>query len=232
MVLTNVDVLLVSVPKLQLILILAVVLVDLEMTSNFAPYIDDTDDVFADIAQWCVVAILLFSIALEVGAIRPESSGVGFIFVLLLFAIIIVFLGYGIDYAWESLRDVPKHLLSVSSRIAEKKAKVSNRISAWRNSTFEIRQSKAGLDPTPVNDEYFPELILNETNTVDAYGQEKAITEEEFVLQPVQAPNQKPTDHPGYSCLDSSASEYGLQLSWDMDDRNSPCNLFEKNSGN
>jgi len=141
---TNVDVLLVDAPKLQLILILAVVLVNLDLTSNFAPYIEDTDDVFATIAQWCTVALLLFSIGLENGAIKPDDSGSGLVFVLLLFTVIIVYIGYAIAYAWEDIRDIPKHMLSAKPQRNKREGTVSRSI------------AEAGEDLSPENGEYFP----------------------------------------------------------------------------
>mmetsp|Transcript_45294 Transcript_45294/g.61827 ORF Transcript_45294/g.61827 Transcript_45294/m.61827 type:complete len:338 (+) Transcript_45294:3446-4459(+) len=245
--LTNVDVLFVNAPKLQLILILALVLVDLELTSNCAPYIDDADDVFADVAQWCTVAILLFSITLEVGGVHPESSGVGLLFILPFFAVIIAFVAYGIDYAWEDIIDTPKHVLSATSTIMEAGARVSkNTIMGKRAGVYlrrgskDYRQTKkcpsspvspprsveAGLDPTPEDGSYFPGFSPFERNVADIVGAEIAIIEEESVQELVQAPDQKLTeetgrlDYSGFSCLDKQVSEYGLELGWDMDKNN------------
>lgn len=184
-------------PKLQLIFILAVVLIDLNLTSSYSPYIDDTDDIFALIAHWCTVSILLFTVALQVGAVRSKDSGIGPVFVVLLFAVVIGYIGYAVDYAWEDVRAIPKHVLSVknrtSSTISSARKSVlrttstvfGTMVNKKQKNAWNPRPAEAGWDPTPSNDQYFPGCIPNETNTTDAKETEMGI---------IEAPDQKPTE--------------------------------------
>jgi len=181
-------------PKLQLISILAVAVVDLELTSSCAPYIDDSDDFHADIAQWCTVTLLLFSIALEVEAIGPESSGLGLAFVLLLFAVLGTFIGYAIFYAWTDLKDILNLLLNPRKSISVEAGELEiaqyptdkpeqgprdevtdNDFCFPMTASTEYLGFRVNKDTEEADDE--PEYIPYETNTTDASATKMGIIE-------------------------------------------------------
>ena len=189
-------------------------LVNLDLTSSCSPYIDDTDDFFACIAQWCTVMILLCTVALQTGAITPDAPGLGILFMLLLFAVIVFYVGYAMLYAWEDIRNIPEYILNVRKCTARKVV------------------AEAGEDPSPANGEYFPEYIPEETIITKVNEGEMGIIEEGCLQKSIQAPNQKYTEEADYSCLDKLMPEYGLDINLDMD-KNEQCKFIgiKENSG-
>merc|ERR1712086_945756 len=125
-------------------------------------------------------------------------------FMLLLFAVIVFYVGYAMLYAWEDIRNIPEYILNV------------------RKCTSRNVVAEAGEDPNPANDEYFPDYIPKETNTTDVHEGEMDIIEEGCLQKSMQAPNQKYIEEAGYSCLDKLVSEHGLDIDLDMD-KNEQC---------
>uniref|UniRef100_A0A7S2C1G4 Uncharacterized protein n=1 Tax=Octactis speculum TaxID=3111310 RepID=A0A7S2C1G4_9STRA len=107
---------------------------------------------------------------------------------------------------------------------------LSARMSGNHRRAIQIfRSTEAGLDPTPADGKYFPELVMNEANAINVSGEEMEITEEESALASVQEPNQKDTpDYSGYPLFrDEPLPEHGLELCSGMD-KNMPCALFKR----
>jgi len=88
---TNLNIILIKEPQLRVFIALVLALGNVKMYSQLDPYIDDTDDIFAEVSTWSTVAITVFSIILQCGAVNSATSGTGLILVILLASVMILF---------------------------------------------------------------------------------------------------------------------------------------------
>jgi len=120
---TNLNIILHDEPELRVFFALAIALGNVKLCSQLDPYIDDTDDTFAEVAKWCTVAIIIFSITLQCGAVGSTTSGTGYILVILLASVMICFMGFSV---YTLAMDMDPHvfqrnliLLGIGSNTAE-----------------------------------------------------------------------------------------------------------------
>jgi len=101
---TNINIFLPSAPLLRPFLLMAIGLFNVKLYSYNDPYIEDSDDLFAEVAQWNVVILLMFALMLQVDAVSPSSGmGVFLIVIVLMTALYFAYLvlrtlGTDIDY--------------------------------------------------------------------------------------------------------------------------------------
>jgi len=88
---TNLNIILRQDTQLRVFLALFLALVNVKLYSQLDPYIDDTDDIFAEVGKWSTVAIIIFSVILQCGAVKSATSGTGYILVILLASVMVCF---------------------------------------------------------------------------------------------------------------------------------------------
>lgn len=93
---------------------LALALGNVKLLSQFGPYIDGTDDIFAEVGRWNTVVIIIFSIILQCDVVQTKNSGTGLILVFLILSIGLGFCGFCVYAIIPDLKKLPNELRQVS----------------------------------------------------------------------------------------------------------------------
>lgn len=117
---TNANILLQSNPDLSAFFILFIALFGVKIYSQLDPYIEDTDDTFAEVGKWNTVAIVIFSIILQCGVIKSTTSGVGLVLVILLASVTVGFAVCCLHTIYDELIEMPRQLRAISTALGNK----------------------------------------------------------------------------------------------------------------
>mmetsp|Transcript_22530 Transcript_22530/g.30807 ORF Transcript_22530/g.30807 Transcript_22530/m.30807 type:complete len:189 (-) Transcript_22530:231-797(-) len=118
---TNLNIILPTEPQLRVFLALVLALGNVKLYSQLDPYIDDTDDIFAEVGKWSTVLMIIFSIILQCGAVKSASSGVGLVLVTLLASVMLFFFGFCLYTISSELAELPAQILKLFSKTTEEK---------------------------------------------------------------------------------------------------------------
>eukprot|EP00617_Octactis_speculum_P018709 CAMPEP_0185751712 /NCGR_PEP_ID=MMETSP1174-20130828/10484_1 /TAXON_ID=35687 /ORGANISM="Dictyocha speculum, Strain CCMP1381" /LENGTH=269 /DNA_ID=CAMNT_0028428811 /DNA_START=835 /DNA_END=1644 /DNA_ORIENTATION=- len=220
--LMNANIYLSSQPVLQPFVVLMIALVSVKLYSLLDPYMLDSDDLFAEMKHWAIVAMVIFTIILQVHDALEIELPMGI--TVMLITILLTVFGVLSYFCLATIVTEISFFRNMATRMfPDTSGYIERRFSSFltREGETEAVEAQAVLtveDATGDDDE-------NKRNTIGTNTEEMADTEDEHLKESVQAANES-----GCAFLDEPVSEYGLELSWDME-KNMPCALFKQHSG-